>query len=148
MEWTCVLWSLSIYSNIIFTNFLEGPFNEWYVISPCVTIDLTISCLIQFEKSKTSPSLPPLMYLITILLSVVPSDSPQYAHYLAMIFSEILTTPLLLNWRPLDHLPKFISRLSLSSLNVLDPHITSIIESSNLESKIYLASTVFLFLSP
>ena len=113
-----------------------------------MTIDLTSSYLIQSGESKTSPSLPLLMYLVTIPLSTVLSDSPQYALYLATIFSEILTIPLLLNRLPLDHLPKFISRLSLSSLNVLDPHITSIVQSSNLESRIHLASTIFLFLSP
>lgn len=148
MERTCVLRSSSIYLTIVFINFSERPFNEWYVISPRVTIDLTSSYPVQSGESKTSPSLPPLMYLVTIPLSSVPSDSPQYAHYLATIFSEILTIPLLLNRLPLDHLPKFISRLSLSSLNVLDSHITSIIQSSNLESKIHLASTLFLFLSP
>jgi ubiquitin-protein ligase E3 C len=88
------------------------------------------------------------MYLVTIPLSGVPSHSPQYAQYLATIFSEILTIPLLLNRLPLDHLPKFISRLSLSSLNVLDSHINSIVQESNLESRIHLASTIFLFLSP
>ena len=88
------------------------------------------------------------MHLVTIPLSTVPSDSPQYALYLTTIFSEILTIPLLLNRLPLDHLPKFISHLSLSSLNVLDPHINSIIQSSDIESRIHLASTIFLFLSP
>ena len=109
---------------------------------------ISLASLIQSGESKTSPSLPHLMHLVTIPLSTVPSDSPQYAHYLATIFSEILTTPLLLNRLPLDHLPKFISQLSLSSLNVLDPHINSIIQSSNIESRIHLASTIFLFLSP
>ena len=109
---------------------------------------ISLASLIQSGESKTSPSLPHLMHLVTIPLSTVPSDSPQYAHYLATIFSEILTIPLLLNRLPLDHLPKFISQLSLSSLNVLDPHINSIIQSSNIESRIHLASTIFLFLSP
>ena len=88
------------------------------------------------------------MYLVTLPLSTVPPDSPQYAHYLATIFSEILTIPRLLNRLPLDHLPKLISRLSLSTLYVLDPHITSIVQSSNLESQIHLASTIYMFLSP
>ena len=118
------------------------------LIIPRVSVDLTSSHFIQSRESKTSPSFPPLMYLVTIPLSTVPSDSPQYAQYLATIFSEILTIPLLLNRLPLDYLPKFISRLSLSSLNVLDPHITSIIQSSNLESRIHLASTIFQLLSP
>jgi ubiquitin-protein ligase E3 C len=148
MEQTCVLRSSNIYLTIVYINFSERLFNEWFVTIPRVSIDLTSSYLIQPRESKTSPSLPPLMYLVTIPLTTVPSDSPQYAHYLATIFSEILTIPLLLNRLPLDHLPKFISRLSLSSLNVLDPHITSIIQSSNLESRIHLASTIFLFLSP
>ena len=148
MEQTCVLRSSNIYSTIVYINFSERLFNKWYVTFPRVTIDLTCSYLIQSGESKTSPSLPPLMYLVTIPLSTVPSASPQYARYLATIFSEILTVPLLLNRLPLDHLPKFISRLSLSSLNVLDPHITSIVQSSNLESRIHLASIIFLFLSP
>ena len=148
MDQTCVLRSSNIYSTIVYINFSGRLFNEWYVTFPRVTINLTSSYLIKSGESKTSPSLPPLMYLVTIPLSTVPSDSPQYAHYLAMIFSEILTIPLLLNRLPLDHLPKFISRLSLSSLNVLDPHITSIVQSCNQESRIHLASTIFLFLSP
>ncbi|KAF8805019.1 HECT-domain-containing protein [Phlegmacium glaucopus] len=99
-------------------------------------------------ESKTSPSLPPLMHLVTLPLSTVSPTLPQYGHYLATIFSVILTIPRLLNRLPLDHLPKFISRLSLSTLNVLDPHITSITQSSNVESRIHLASTVYMFLSP
>ena len=148
MEQTCVLRSSNIYSIIAYINFSDWLFNEWYAVYPRLTIDLTSSYLIQSGESKTSPSLPHLMYLVTIPLSTVPSDSPQFSRYLATIFSEILTIPLLLNRLPLDHLPKFISQLSLSSLNVLDPHINSIIESSNLESRIHLASTIFLFLSP
>ena len=148
MEQTCVLRSSIIYSTIAYINFLDRLFNEWYVTFPRLTIDLISSHLIQSGESKTSPSLPPLMYLVTIPLSTVSFDSPQYAYYLATIFSEILTIPLLLNRLPLDHLPKFISRLSLSSLDVLDPHITSIVQSSSLESRIHLASTIFLFLSP
>ena len=148
MGQTCVLRSLNIYSIIAYISLLDRPFNEWYATCPRVTIDLTSSYLIQSGESKTSPILPPLMSLVTIPLSTVPSDSSQFAYYLATIFSEILTIPLLLNRFPLDHLPKFISQLSLSSLNVLDPHITSIVQSSNLESKIHLASTIFLFLSP
>ena len=133
MEQTCVLRSSNIYSAIAYINFSDRLFKEWYATYPRVTIDLTSGYLIQFGESKTSPSLPPLMYLVTIPLSTVTSDSPQYAHYLATIFSEILTIPLLLNRLPLDHLPKFISQLSLSSLNVLDPHIASLVQSSNFE---------------
>ena len=110
--------------------------------------DLTSNYPIQPGESKTSPSLPHLMYLVTLPLSTVPPDSPQYAHYLATIFSAILTIPRLLNRLPLDHLPKFISRLSLSTLHVLDPHITSIVQSTNVESRIHLASTIYMFLSP
>lgn len=87
------------------------------------------------------------MHLITLPLSTVPPDSPQYAHYLATIFSTILTIPRLLHRLPLDELPKFISRLSLSTINVLDPHITSIVQSSNVEARIHLASTVYMFFS-
>ena len=88
------------------------------------------------------------MNLVTYPLSTVLPGSPQYAHYLATIFTEILTIPLLLSRLPLDHLPRLISRLSLSRLYVLDPHITSIVQSSNLESRIHLASTIYMFLSP
>lgn len=148
MERTWLLRSSNIYSTIAYITFSDRLFNKWYAIYPRATIDLTNGYLMQSGESKTSPSLPPLMYLVTIPLSTVPSDSPQYAQYFSAIFSEILTIPLLLNRLPLDHLPKFISQLSLSSLNVLDPHITSIIQSSNLESRIHLASTIFQFLSP
>ena len=110
--------------------------------------NIIIDHLIQPGEAKTSPSLPPLMYLVTLPLSTVPPSSPQYAHYLATIFSVILTIPRLLNRLPLDHLPTFISRLSLSTLNVLDPHITSIVQSSNVEATIHLASIIYMFLSP
>ena len=143
-----MLRSLNICSTTVYMIFSEFPFNEWYVGFPRVTIDLTSIHFIQSGESKTSPNLPPLMYLITLPLSTVPLDSPQYAHYLATIFSVILTIPLLLNRLPLDHLPKLISRLSLSTLNVLDPHITSIVQSSNIESRIHLASTLYMFLAP
>ena len=88
------------------------------------------------------------MILVTDPLLTVPPDSPQYAHYLSMIFSAILTIPLVLNRLPLEHLLRFISKLSLSTLNVLDPYITSIVQSSDLESKIHLASTMYMVLSP
>jgi ubiquitin-protein ligase E3 C len=148
MELSYALRSLNIYSTIAYINFSDRLFNEWYATYPRVTTDLISIYLLQSGESKTSPSLPPLMNLVTISLTTVPFDSPQYARYLATIFSEILTIPLLLNRLPLDHLPKFISQLSLSSLNVLDPHITTIVQSSNIESRIHLASTIFLFLSP
>ena len=109
---------------------------------------LTSNYPVQSGESKTSPSLPLLMYLVTLPLSTVPPESSEYAHYLATIFTDILTIPLLLNRLPLDHLPKLISRLSLSTLYVLDPHITSIVQSSDIESRIHLASTIYMFLSP
>ena len=86
------------------------------------------------------------MYLVTLPLSTVRPDSPQYASYLAAIFSVILTIPLFLNrLQPLDHLSKFLSRLSLSTVSVLDPYITPIVQSSDVEPRIHLASIIYMF---
>jgi hypothetical protein len=85
MQRFCDLRSLNICSTIIYmiqsghstnsmSNFIARPSN--YLLQP--------------GESKTSPSLPPLMYLVTLPLSTVPPDSPQYARYLAAIFSVIL----------------------------------------------------------
>lgn len=89
------------------------------------------------------------MTLTTLPFSTFPLSSPQYPQYLATVFLEILTIPLLPNRLPLyDVLPRFISQLPLANLHVLKPHIASILANTTLESKVHLAANVYMFLSP
>ncbi|KAF8148075.1 hypothetical protein B0H34DRAFT_803194 [Crassisporium funariophilum] len=99
-------------------------------------------------SSKSSPGLPLLLNLTTLPTSTFPPDSPQYAQTLIGLFTSILTIPLLPNRLPLEHLPAFVSRLPLATLNVIKPHIPHILQSTSLEAKIHLAATLSVFMSP
>ncbi|KAF9543333.1 HECT-domain-containing protein [Agrocybe pediades] len=97
---------------------------------------------------KSSSSLPPLLNLATLPLPSYPHDSLEYAQITASILTYILTIPLLPNRLPLAQLPNFISHLPLSTINVIDSLISSILQSTTIASKIHLASTLYMFISP
>lgn len=61
--------------------------------------------------------------LVFLLWFISLSSHCQLFHFTTLPWSSLN----LLNRLPLDRLPKFISQLLLSSPNVLDPHVTSII---------------------
>ncbi|KAF8960501.1 HECT-domain-containing protein [Flammula alnicola] len=77
--------------------------------------------------SKSSTSLPPILNIVTAPLSTFQPQSPQYSQSLASIFVSIFTIPLLPNRLPLEHLPSFISRLPLATLDSLNPQIPYIL---------------------
>ena len=99
-------------------------------------------------SDKSSTNLPLILNLCTLPLSTYPLDSPEYTQIVANIFTYVLTIPLLPNRLPLSHLPTFIAQLPLSTLNILDPLIPHILQSITVASKIHLAATLFMFISP
>ncbi|PPQ89897.1 hypothetical protein CVT25_004840 [Psilocybe cyanescens] len=102
--------------------------------------------------SKTSPSLPPLLTLVTLPLSTYPATSSpaQHAHILAAILTSILTLPLLPNRLPLAELARFVHQLPLAQLDRLEGLIPLILDSAAVaaEGKVHLAATLYAFVSP
>ncbi|PPQ97471.1 hypothetical protein CVT26_002819, partial [Gymnopilus dilepis] len=52
------------------------------------------------------------------------------------------------NRLPLTHLPAFLSKLPLLSLELIEPHIPGILQQTGIEAKVHLAATLYMFMSP
>ncbi|TFY50448.1 hypothetical protein EVJ58_g11046, partial [Rhodofomes roseus] len=97
--------------------------------------------------SKTSPTLPPLVTLLTTPLS----QGSLHAQTLPQVLTHILSIPLLPNRLPLTALTAFSARLPLSSLHVASPAIPSIIADPVLaepEPKVHLIANLVVLTSP
>ncbi|PCH39963.1 HECT-domain-containing protein [Wolfiporia cocos MD-104 SS10] len=97
--------------------------------------------------TKTSPSLPPLVSLITLPLS----KPDLYNQCIRDVLLHILTIPLLPNRLPLQALSALSAVLPLSSLHLLSPSIADIVNNgplSTAEAKLHLLANLVAFTPP
>ncbi|KZT00431.1 HECT-domain-containing protein [Laetiporus sulphureus 93-53] len=102
---------------------------------------------IPVESKAKSPSLPPLVSLITLPLSY----SVLLPQCLTDLVIYILTIPLLPNRLPIESLKAFTRALPLSSLHIVAPSIESLVSSPPLsppEPKIHLLANLVMFAPP
>ncbi|KAF9522169.1 HECT-domain-containing protein [Crepidotus variabilis] len=99
-------------------------------------------------KDKKSPALALLLDLALRPLSAFPQSAPQYSQCLGALFARVFTIPLLPNRLPLETLPSFVASLPLKNLEVLQPHMSTILTSTSLEEKIHLMANLHMFISP
>ncbi|KZT63967.1 hypothetical protein DAEQUDRAFT_679458 [Daedalea quercina L-15889] len=98
-------------------------------------------------ESKASPTLPPLIDLVTTPLS----EASLHAQTLPQVLTHILSIPLLLNRLPLPALTALSARLPLSALHLAAPSIPSIVADRALaepEPKVHLIANLVVLTPP
>ncbi|KDQ51194.1 hypothetical protein JAAARDRAFT_41256 [Jaapia argillacea MUCL 33604] len=99
-------------------------------------------------EAKTSPSLPPLISLVTLPLISSNPSSDMYITSLEQIFIHILTIPLLPNRLPLTSLTTFSGRLPISAIHTLPSSLPATLVSCPIEAKVHLIANLLAFTPP
>ncbi|TFK31976.1 HECT-domain-containing protein [Crucibulum laeve] len=99
-------------------------------------------------EAKNSPALPLIVNLVTSPFTTFTPTSPQFTQCLCLTFVSILTILQLPNRLPIDSLPRLISRIPFANLDLLEPHIPTLVDSLSTEAKVHLAVNIHMFFSP